>query len=184
VRSKVKSKGARSKKTRYGLSPKHYPRNIRERVDYDYIDDLPPDAQEWLAKFNERYYGADFRGDPDGEWSKEERRKSYAAKNAVNTDAYSIGACVDGAEPIDSRGLADLIEARSRKVEDWSNTPAYLDHPVYKAAVAELRAVMATRKRPSLTTPEQAKDYEHRVRVARAKLEDAREQAEQDTAEE
>lgn len=182
MKAKVKPKRKhRQPPGKYGLSAKHYPRNLRDRVDYDYIDDLPSDAQEWLAKFNERYYGADFRNDVDGEWSKEERRQAYAAKNAVNTDYYSIGACVDGVEPIDSRGLADLIEERANgRGQDFAPTPRYLDSPIYKAAVVALRAVMATRKRPSLTSPQEQADYEHRLRIAKANLEDAREQAEQE----
>jgi hypothetical protein len=56
------------------------------RVDQDYADRLNPDERGWLAEFNDAFYGADFRGVPEGRWSTDERREVYRAKNAANRD--------------------------------------------------------------------------------------------------
>lgn len=163
----------KSKKIKYGLSPKHYPRNLRERIDYDYLEKLTPTERDWLADFSARYYRADFTEDPNREWSTAERRKSYSAKNAVNHDYYSIGQCIDGREDLDSTGLAELIEERaSGRGQDQSPIPVYLDDPRYKTVLDEVRAIAKTRPRGAEATEKQVEEYEHRVRLVRMRLED------------
>jgi hypothetical protein len=55
-------------------------------VDQDYAERLSADERQWLAEFNDSYYGADFRGVPEGRWSTSARREVYRAKNAANRD--------------------------------------------------------------------------------------------------
>jgi hypothetical protein len=109
----------------YGLRKGTFPKNIRERVDYDYLSDLSPAEKEWLHKFNVAYYGADFRLDVDKEWDTTARRKSYTAKNVVNRDAYSIAPVYPLDRPEDIPAEADL-----------SPTPAVLNSATYKAALS------------------------------------------------
>jgi hypothetical protein len=40
------------------LKPEKNTKVRREFIDYDYLKTLPPDDKEWLAKFNNEYYGA------------------------------------------------------------------------------------------------------------------------------
>ena len=58
-------------------------------VDYDYAHRLPPEERTWLGQFTDRFYGADFRGPSEGEWSDDARRAQYRAKNAANRDIYA-----------------------------------------------------------------------------------------------
>ena len=58
-------------------------------VDYDYAHRLPPEARAWLGQFTDRFYGADFRGPSEGEWSEAAKRAQYRAKNAANRDIYA-----------------------------------------------------------------------------------------------
>ena len=58
-------------------------------VDYDYAHRLPPEERTWLGQFTDRFYGADFRGPSEGEWSDAARRAQYRAKNAANRDIYA-----------------------------------------------------------------------------------------------
>ena len=69
-----------------GLAAATFPRSVAWRVDQDYAERLSTDERQWLAEFNDSYYGADFRGVVEGRWSTDERREVYRAKNAANRD--------------------------------------------------------------------------------------------------
>ena len=69
-----------------GLAAATFPRSVAWRVDQDYAERLSGDERQWLAEFNDSYYGADFRGVVEGRWSTDERREVYRAKNAANRD--------------------------------------------------------------------------------------------------
>lgn len=114
----------------YGLHAKAYPKNLRDRVDQDYHHKLSPEEKQWLSDFNTRYYDGDFTGDTKHEWSADERRVAYRAKNHANRDAYSIalgGGALDWPEhPADLEG-----ETKG----DLRPSPAYLETAEYKAAL-------------------------------------------------
>lgn len=82
---------SKKKKNLHGLRPATFPRSVRWRVDQDYTDKLSPEDRQFLAEFNDAYYGADFRGTDPDDWGPEERRERYRAKNAANRDLYSSG---------------------------------------------------------------------------------------------
>ena len=69
-----------------GLAAATFPRSVAWRVDQDYAERLSTDERQWLAEFNDSYYGADFRGVVESRWSTDERREVYRAKNAANRD--------------------------------------------------------------------------------------------------
>ena len=73
-----------------GLAAATFPRSVAWRVDQDYAERLSGDERRWLAEFNDSYYGADFRGVPEGRWSTSERREVYRAKNAANRDLMTV----------------------------------------------------------------------------------------------
>lgn len=49
------------KKKRNPLNPAHTTKSRRDYLDYDYIDQLDDEQVEWLAKFTDEFYGADFK---------------------------------------------------------------------------------------------------------------------------
>ena len=72
------------------LAPSTVPRSVAWRVDQDYVSTLAPKHKEWLAQFNDRFYGADFRGESEVTWSTDERREVYRAKNRANRDLMTV----------------------------------------------------------------------------------------------
>ncbi len=107
------------------LAAAAFPRSIAWRVDQDYTRELPKDAREWLAAFNDRYYGADFRGESEVEWSVAERREIYRDKNRANRDLMTSALPADDVEPPD-----ETVELEDLVTDDLD----YLDDEVYKAA--------------------------------------------------
>jgi hypothetical protein len=87
-----------------------------------------------LADFNDAHYGADFRGDDNGDWSKEERRKAYTAKRAARVDGYGLADVGGLLEPIPEHRV-DTPDPGT----DQSPTPEYLNDPEYKRARDEYR---------------------------------------------
>lgn len=77
------------KKPAAALSPRSYPRSVAWAVDVDYAKDLGPEDKAWLASFLDRHYGADFRGEDGPQWTVEEKRAAYRAKNAANRDVMT-----------------------------------------------------------------------------------------------
>ena len=107
------------------LAAASFPRSIAWRVDQDYTRELPKEAREWLAAFNDRYYGADFRGESKVEWTVAERREIYRDKNRANRDLMTSALPADDVEPPDETvEIEDLV----------ADNLDYLDDEVYKAA--------------------------------------------------
>lgn len=131
-------------KRQVGLSRRDYPRNIRERFDYDYIDKLPDDAKRWLAEFNEAYYCADFTGDDEHKWSTKQRRETYVAKNAANRDIYGI---VKAAYNLTMPDRMPEAADEDAPAQDWSEPPPYLNDPLYIEVVRQLREAIDARPR-------------------------------------
>ena len=108
-----------------GLAAATFPRSVAWRVDQDYAERLSGDERRWLAEFNDAFYGADFRGVPEGRWSTSERREVYRAKNAANRDLMTVD--------IPTHGLdfpEELVELEDLPVVD----DGPLEDPRYKAA--------------------------------------------------
>lgn len=128
------------------LSPASFPRSVAWRVDADYVRDLGPEDRAWLAAFNDRYYGADFRGESPAEWSVADRRESYRAKNAANRDMMTAR------QPSDDEPPDALVEAEDGLLVDDT---AWTDSEDYRRAREAYRADSspANRVRLARTVP-------------------------------
>lgn len=107
-----------------GLASATFPRSVAWRVDQDYAERLSPDERQWLAEFNDAYYGADFRGVAEEPWTTEARRVVYRAKNAANRDLMTVD--------IPNHGfvfLEELVELDEAPLDDGP-----LDTERYKTA--------------------------------------------------
>lgn len=67
-------------------------KNVREFIDFDYIDQLSEEEKVWLNQFIEEYYcGKVKKGDKDAlHKSTEARKDCYQRNNEINRDLYSI----------------------------------------------------------------------------------------------
>ena len=93
-----------------GLAAATFPRSVAWRVDQDYAERLSTDERQWLAEFNDSYYGADFRGVVEGRWSTDERREVYRAKNAANRDLMTCDVPAHGLDlPEETVELEELL---------------------------------------------------------------------------
>jgi len=109
-----------------GLAASTFPRSVAWRVDQDYADRLSLDERQWLADFNDRFYGADFRGETNVTWSTDERREVYRAKNAANRDLMTTDIPYHG---------WDMAEEETVELEEAvALDDGPLDSPSYKAA--------------------------------------------------
>lgn len=152
-------RASRSKGT-YGLYAKNFPKSVQWKVDQDYGSVLTQDEREWLAAFNDAYYGADFRSNHgQDEWTVEERREAYRDKNRANRDAYVI-ADVSGR----MARIPDLERHRdgtpcefdvAAVVTDTEESPEYLESEEYRRAVSRVRAVIPERGTKAAPTPKQ-----------------------------
>lgn len=135
------------KKNLHGLQAKHFPRSIKWRLDADYVKKLSPEEKQWLADFNDMYYGADFRCEHD--WTDEERRKAYVDKNVANVDLYSAVDSAGMMAPLDDQQEADPTSP------DIRPTPRFLSSPEYKEAVGKFRAHLHQGRKatPPVDTP-------------------------------
>ncbi len=113
-----------------GLVAGTYPRSVAWRVDQDYASTLGPTEREWLAQFNDRYYGADFRGESEVAWSTNDRREVYRDKNRANRDMMTCALAVEAEAPHEVIELEDVV------VDDLR----HLDDAEYKAAREAYRA--------------------------------------------
>lgn len=111
---------------------KAYPRQVRWKLDQDYVGSLPPTERDWLARFNDAHYGGTF--EPGDGWSPEARRETWANKSAGRDDVYARA----GESRLDT--LEKAHEGAAPPEADLSPTPAYLDDGAYKAALAEFRS--------------------------------------------
>ena len=112
------------------LAPATFPRSVAWRVDQDYVSTLAPEHKEWLAQFNDRYYGADFRGESTAPWSTNERREVYRDKNRANRDMMTC------ALPVDVEVPDETVELEETVVDDL----VHLDQKEYKVAREAYRA--------------------------------------------
>jgi hypothetical protein len=156
LKRKKKYKG----RATHGVYAKNFPRSVSWMIDQDYLDKLTPAEREWLSDFNDRHYGADFRGDTDKEWSVPERREAYGAKNRANRDAYTIAEVSGRVTNIpDFRRPFDVPAPDSL---DLNDPPDYLASDAYRVAREELRQSMPQRGVPTDET---------RLTKARAQIE-------------
>ncbi len=127
----VKGKSKRKPST-YGLYPKNYPKPIRWKIDQEYASKLSTEDRAWLARFNDAYYGNNFRDATDAEWSTAQKREAYRQNHTARRDTYEC-AGVEFTE--------DMIwEPQATVDTDWADTPTYLDKPEYQAALKAYRA--------------------------------------------
>lgn len=117
-------------KNLHGLNPRTFPQSVRWKVDQDYISKLTPEEKAWLARFNDCFIGADFRGDDEKTWTPEERRVVYRSKNAAGRDVYTSGLVDYGRH---------IPEKTTEAGEETQETPTYLNSETYKAARDEFR---------------------------------------------
>lgn len=135
----------------HGLYARNFPRDRRWAIDQDYADKLTPDEKAWLAEFNDRYYGGDFRDSDPDVWDPPARSVVNRDKHASAADALTLAGLEGGAgvvplapdgdpdsTPRDGSATGDNGNP-SQSVRDWTRTPEYQDDPDYKAARAEYR---------------------------------------------
>lgn len=119
-------------------SKKAYPKSVRWRRDYDYLDKLPPEARKFLEEFDEAYYGASYSGN---DWSPDERKAAGRAKNAAMRDL--AGNLDRGVFPTFENESVNLGDSNTPEIaqlpSDLSSTPEYLSSPEYKARLAKFR---------------------------------------------
>jgi hypothetical protein len=101
-----------------------FPRSVSWRVDQDYVEGLDDATKTWLAEFNDRYYGADFRGESEVTWSTDDRRAVYRDKNRANRDLMTCALPVEVEVPDEGVELEELLLADDGPLDD----------PKYKAA--------------------------------------------------
>lgn len=153
----------------HGLNPKTFPLTVREFVEVDYIRDLSDSERQWLARFNDREHGADFRKD-NGETSVTDRRIAYKRKNKANQDVYAT-ARAQGLACSETAGLSGervpLLDTLAAEEQDLSRPPAYLKTAEYQSALAHLRSLLPENARnKTRNTPQ--------LRAAYARLERAK----------
>jgi hypothetical protein len=130
------------KRGTWGAYQRNFPRSVQWMVDQDYVADLSDEERQWLADFNDRHYGADFRGDEAGEWDTETRRQTYRDKNLANVDAYTRAHYGDYLKDVeDIHNLED-------PERDVGPSPAYLSSPEYKAALKAYRETLSPGRKP------------------------------------
>lgn len=80
----------RDKEKYPGLNVKRMVSNRKEYVDYDYVEGLDDTAKDFLNRFTEEYYIANFKhkGKKLGR-KKKDRKDSYDRNNQRNRDLYS-----------------------------------------------------------------------------------------------
>jgi hypothetical protein len=104
-------------------------------LDYDYIKDLPEDAQKWLGQFSDEYYLADFRYEKPLHKTKKLKRDRYSFQNSSYRDTYNIKA-------LSGELVRDWEDNRTAEDTDERPTDRYLNLPDYKDAVAEMRTLV------------------------------------------
>ncbi len=123
-----------------GKLARNFPFSQRWKVDQDYVRSLPPEALRWLAEFNDRYYGGDFREIAPEEWPPEVRSVVNADKNASRQDIMSmaLGAPLLSLER--DLTLNEPVYGQPYQSGLGEAIPAYLDSDVYKTAREDFRS--------------------------------------------
>lgn len=110
-------------------------------LDEDYWASLPPEAQRYLAQFNDEYYRADYRYAEPMHDTQELERDRYGMQNANARDIYSLkqaaGELVFGIPP-DRREASEV---------DMLPLPRFLRDEDYRIAVDEMRRLIDIPKR-------------------------------------
>lgn len=76
-----------TKKSRPALT--NFRRNVREMTDFDYVHKLSEEEADWLEKFANEYYSANFSKISNFHVTDEQRRKCYNANNARQRDLWN-----------------------------------------------------------------------------------------------
>ena len=95
----LKKKAKRGSVKYAGLDPRVNRRNIREFLDFDYLDKLTEEEKAFLDDFSKGHYSADFR---ETKIFKDEavRRKIYKTNNDRNADLVSFKKSMNDVVPI------------------------------------------------------------------------------------
>lgn len=167
-----------------GLHARNFPLPIRGFVDQDYADNLSEQDQVWLAAFNDKYYGADFRDTENGgTWSKDEQRAVNRDKNSARKDVFELaneynmmdrletprntgGGKVGNYNKTSVRATGTRFPNTGKILDpgsipaventDLSPTPEYLNSSKYKERLAHFRSQLNPHKsnRAPIVTPE------------------------------
>jgi hypothetical protein len=76
------------KKTHYALDQRYARPNVREFIDFDYINKLSESEKAWLNEFSKGYYSADLKNSKIFTDS-ETKRQLFGANNARLRDTYN-----------------------------------------------------------------------------------------------
>jgi hypothetical protein len=133
----------------HALRKKHHNASTREFVDIDYAHKLSPEERAWMSDFLDGHYNARFRTEGTRDWSDEEKREAYRRKNDRNKDALTAAQNRDGVD-----ALEDHPDLTPDAPPDWSDSPAYLDSPEYKAARERVRSLLHPHNRPLCPPPQ------------------------------
>lgn len=143
------TKTPRRRKARnyHGLYPRNFAKDRRWAIDQDYLDKLSPDEREWLASFNDAYYGGDFRASDESEWGPKERSSVNRDKHASAADALTLANLAEG-------GTAEFEdEDHPGARQDWSRPPEYLESPEYKETREKFRSALRQGRRDREPVP-------------------------------
>lgn len=164
--SKAPKKSRRTRRRETGPRPGGYPKPLRWKIDYDYLDALSPDELEWLANFSDGHYGGDFRNqaalDRGAEpWDADQRRAAYTDKRAARQDAYGLGDAVGRVDYANGQDPRDVYPDEPAPVVegDWSRTPEYLNTEEYKQALEEYRGHLHQGRRAREPAPSLALEW-------------------------
>lgn len=161
----------------HGVNPKTFPLSVREYVECDYLQVLNQEEIAWLARFNDRYHGADFRQD-EGETAQEDRREAYRRKNAANNDLWAVTRATGLAitETVlrsghDKTRKAALDSVSSEHELDageiFEEPPEYLQSEEYKQALADLRELLPRNPRNKLVDSPRLRAAFRRLELAK-----------------
>lgn len=129
---------SKRKSTPPGIYPKAHPKPVREFIDQDYLRQLDgnPEAQQFLANFNDCYYSGDYSNELGKAWDGENRRASTSRVHCSQRDIQGLSGVFGTLSSFDP-DLHDQGTRAEEAPEDDDLT--YLEHPRYKAALQAWR---------------------------------------------
>lgn len=162
MRRRGKGKGGKA----FGALARHFPKGTQWKLDYDYLAKLSPEERQWLANFNDAYYGGDFREAPGSQdaWPHDERLDIWSNKNTERIEAFAQAAAANIAP---SEIIDDLTPGGEF---DPDATPTYLDDEQYKQARTHFRSFLAKGRRHRI--PKVTPAFERAKRDLRALVEE------------